>query len=193
MTVFSLPSLRCPWTGLRAHSTAWTLRRRVVDSASPPPQQPPPPQPPPPPPSSRLAAPPIRIVNPCRVQRWTAEVSTYEATCGGGRAHITTRRSRSSRLRRSIDRRGSMARGSPGRARMTHDSLLTAVAALPMGWATCALHCMGAASSWRRQRIASAVAAAAAAIVAAIATSLPPPRSTTNTHRRLMPSAAMDS
>ena len=54
------------------------------------------------------------------------------------------------------------------RARMMHDSFLTAVAALPMGWATCELHCMGAASSWRRQRIASA-----AAIVAAIATSSP--------------------
>ena len=76
---------------------------------------------------------------------------------------------------------------------MMHDSLLTAFAAMPMGWATCALHCMGAASSWRRQRIASAVAAAAAAIVAAIATSLPPPLSTTNPHRQHILSAAMDS
>ena len=108
--------------------------------------------------------------------------------------HHATQRAvrRSNRFRRSIDR-GSMAGGWPVRARMMHDSLLTAVAALPMGWATCELHCMGAASSWRRQRIAFAAAAAAAAIFAAIAASLPPPLSTTNTHRQHMPSAAMAS
>ena len=69
---------------------------------------------------------------------------------------------RSSRFRRSIDRRGSMAGRSLGRARMMHDSHLIDVAALPIDWAMCALHYIGAASSGRRQRIASAAAAAAA-------------------------------